>query len=406
MTRVKNRSRLKQVAVIYDAKLRYDVKVIEGVAAYVREVADWDIYIEENALNHQQLPDLRSWKGDGILADFDDPKVARAVMASGIKAVAFGGGYGWYNPASKIPYFFTNNAVVADLAAEHLLQRGFRHFAFCGYQPSPINGWSDERAEAFCRRIRAAGFPCDCHRGPRHSTHNWPEFRDALARWLHSLSKPVAIMAATDKRARQMLDVCRFAGFRVPDDIAVVGVDNDEMLCQLCAPPLSSVEQGARRLGYEAAAQLDRLMNGAKSPRLRVVIDPVGVVARQSTDILSVEDPDVRQALKEISQFACEGITPGEVARKVGCARSTLELRFGQTLRRSIFSEIRRVRIGRAEQLVQETAVPLKQVAARCAFRSVQHMTTKFKQQFGKTPAKLRREGWFRSNRGALALKH
>ena len=282
---------------IYDAKLRYDVKVIEGVAAYVRELDDWDIFIEENALQNQQLPDLRFWKGDGILADFDDPVVAKAVRVSGIPAVAFGGGYGWYDPASKIPYIYTNNAAVANLGAEHLLQRGYRHFAFCGYRRTSINGWSDERAQAFGERIRAAGFSCKCHRGPKHSAHNWPAFRDALAGWLRSLPKPVAIMAATDKRALQVLDVCRFAGFRVPDDIAVVGVDNDEMLCQLCAPPLSSVEQGARRIGYEAAALLDRIMDGAKPPNLRVVIEPVGVVARQSTDILSVDDTDVRAAV-------------------------------------------------------------------------------------------------------------
>jgi len=391
MPRAKS-SRLKQVALIYDAKLRYDVKIIEGVAAYVREVGNWDIFIEENALKDQQLPNLRSWKGDGILADFDDPAVANAVMGSGITSVAFGGGYGWYKPTSKIPYYYTNNAKVAELAADHLTQRGFRHFAFCGYRPTPINGWSDERGRVFSERIRAAGFPCEIYRGPRHAARNWTAFRDSLAKWLRSLPKPVAVMAATDKRARQVLDVCRFADFRVPDDIAVIGIDNDEMLCQLCTPPLSSVEQGARRLGYEAAALLDRMMKGMKPSTLRVVIDPITVVARQSTDILSVEDADVRRAMKEINEFACGGLTPGEVARKVGRARSTLELRFQQALGCTIFSEIRRVRMSRAEQLVRETAIPLKQVAGRCGFRSVQHMTTIFRERVGKTPAKLRRE--------------
>jgi LacI family transcriptional regulator len=384
-------SRLKQVAVIYDAKLRYDVKIIEGVAAYVREVNDWDIFIEESALQNQKLPNLGAWKGDGILADFDDPTVARAVMRSGVTAVGFGGGYGWYEAASRVPYYYTNNAAIAELAADHLLQRGFRHFAFCGYHRTPINGWSDERAQSFSGRIHAAGFQCQHYRGPKHATRDWPAFRDSLARWLRSLPKPVAIMAATDKRARQVLDVCRFAGFRVPDDIAVVGVDNDEMLCQLCTPPLSSVEQGARRLGYEAAALLDRMMAGAKPASVRMIIDPVAVVARQSTDILCVEDPQVRQALKEINSAAGTGIMPAEVAKRVGCARSTLELRFHQALGRTIYAEIRRGRDSRAEQLVRETSLPLKQIAARCGFRSIQHMTTVFRERLGKTPAKLRR---------------
>ncbi|MES2693276.1 MAG: helix-turn-helix transcriptional regulator [Verrucomicrobiota bacterium] len=134
------------------------------------------------------------------------------------------------------------------------------------------------------------------------------------------------------------------------------------------------------------------MMDGVKPTSLRVVIDPIAVVARQSTDILSVEDEEVRRALKAVNAFACEGITPAEVTRKVGCARSTLELRFRQALGRTIFSEIRRVRVTRAEQLVRETVVPLKQVAGRCGFRSVQHMTTIFREHVGKTPAKLRRE--------------
>jgi LacI family transcriptional regulator len=140
--------RIRQVALIYDAKLPYDVKVMTGVAAYLREKGNWDVYIEENALKDQQLPDLRRWKGDGIIADFDDPHVAAQVEAAGITAVAFGGGYGWYDPASDIPYVFTNNEAVAQLAAEHLLNRGFRSFAFCGYPRTPINGWNGLRRDS------------------------------------------------------------------------------------------------------------------------------------------------------------------------------------------------------------------------------------------------------------------
>jgi LacI family transcriptional regulator len=384
--------RIRQVALIYDAKLPYDVKVMTGVAAYLRATGSWDVYIEENALKDQQLPDLARWKGDGIIADFDDPHVAAQVQAVGITTVAFGGGYGWYDPASGIPYVFTNNEAVAGLAAEHLLDRGFRSFAFCGYPKTPINGWCEERAKAFADRVGRAGFPCDCYRGRHRSSRNWPALRDALAKWLKTLAKPVGLMAATDKRARQVLDVCRFVGLRVPDDVAVVGVDNDEMLCQLSNPPLTSVEQGARRIGYKAAALLDRMMSGKRRKRLRYVVDPEGVVARQSTDILAVQDEEIAEALRIIRRHACDGITPDEVTRRVARARSTLELRFRKELGKTVFAEIRRVQLDRAERYIRETELPLKQIASQCGFRSVQHMTTLFRRQFGHTPAQHRRE--------------
>ena len=383
--------RIRQVALIYDAKLPYDVKVMTGVAAYLRERGNWDVYIEENALKDQQLPDLGRWKGDGIIADFDDPDVAAQVQAAGIAAVAFGGGYGWYDSASGIPYVFTNNEAVARLAAEHLLNCGFRSFAFCGYPSTPINGWCEERAKAFADRIERAGFPCECYRGRYRSSRNWPALRDALAKWLNSVTKPVGLMAATDKRARQILDVCRSVGLRVPDDVAVIGVDNDEMLCQLSNPPLTSVEQGARRIGYEAAALLDRMMSGKRRKQQRFVVDPEGVVARRSTDILAVQDEEVATALRIIRRHACEGITPDEVTRRVARARSTLELRFRKELGRTVFAEIRRVQLDQAERCIRETELPLKQIASQCGFRSIQHMTTLFRQHFGHAPAQHRR---------------
>src|SRR5258706_5816459 len=161
--------KMRQVALIYDARLAYDLKVMTGVAAYLKEHPHFSVYIEENALKDQRLPDLRSWEGDGIIADFDDPAIATAVVQSKLPAVAFGSGYGWYAPGSSIAYFFTNNRAIADMAADHLLDRGLRNFAYCGYSHTPINGWSREREEWFSKRIAARGFHCRVDRGP-HKT--------------------------------------------------------------------------------------------------------------------------------------------------------------------------------------------------------------------------------------------
>jgi len=383
---------MRHVALIYDARQLYDVKVMAGVAAYVRKVANWSVYIEENSLDDQRLPDLRTWHGDGIIADFDDPRVVAQVTASRIPSVGFGGGFGWYDPASRIPYFHPNNRAIARLAAEHLLDRGFHNFAFCGYPKSIVNGWSQERGREFAERVIESGFACSTYSGRHRTTRDWEGFRASLARWLASLPKPVGLMAADDKRARQVLEVCRLADIQVPDEVAVIGVDNDEMLCQLSHPSLSSVESGARRVGHEAAALLDRLMSGKRPRKHKFVADPEGVVTRQSTDVLAVDDGEVARAVAMIRGNAAAGITVQEVCDTLKLSRSTLELRFKRAMGRTLFAEIRRVQLQRAECLVRESDLTLKEIAAQSGFGSVQHMTTLFAARFGNPPAAYRRQ--------------
>ncbi len=385
------------MALIYDARQLYDVKVMAGVAAYMRRVDNWSVYIEENSLADQSLPDLRTWHGDGIIADFDDPRVAAQVTASKLPSVGFGGGFGWYDPASRIPYFYPNNRAIARLAAEHLLERGFHHFAFCGYPASLLNGWSQERSREFAGRVAEAGFECSAYSGRHRSTRDWEGFRASLAQWLTSLPKPVGLMGADDKRARQVLEVCRLAGIQVPDEVAVIGVDNDEMLCQLSHPSLSSVESGAWRVGHEAAALLDQLMSGRRPRTQKFFADPEGVVTRQSTDVLAVDDAEVARAVAMIRDNAAVGITAQAVCGALKLSRSTLELRFKQAMGRTLFAEIRRVQLKRVEGLVRESNLTLKQIAAQCGFASVQHMTTLFAARYGSPPAAYRRKVSVRS---------
>jgi LacI family transcriptional regulator len=381
----------RKIALVYDARYTYDLKVMSGVASFLQERRHYSIYIEENALKDQRLPDLGSWHGDGIIANFDDPTVARLVRQSKLPVVGYGGGRGYDLPGTSIPYFSTNNRAIAAIAAEHLLERGFRHFAYCGYARTPINGWSAEREAAFVRFVRSRGGSCtvfaDRHRSPRR----WAALQRALGDWLRALPKPVAVMAANDHRGRQLLDACRAHDLTVPDEVAVVGVDNDELLCRLSSPPLTSIEQGARNLGYGAAALLDALMEGKPIRRRRLVIDPVGVVTRQSTDVLAVDDPAVARAMSFIRARACDGIKVPHVVAFTAISRSGLEARFRTVLGSTIRTAIRRVQLERARHLVTETNLPLKQVASDVGFRSVQQMTTLFKDAFGRTPATHRR---------------
>jgi LacI family transcriptional regulator len=381
----------RKIALVYDARLAYDLKVMSGVASFLQEKRDYSVFIEENALEDQRLPDLASWQGDGIIANFDDPNVARLVRRSKLPVVGYGGGRGSDVAGAAAPYFSTNNQAIAALAAEHLIERGFRHFAYCGYAPTPVNRWSQEREAAFVQTVGGSERSCavfsDRHRSPRR----WTALQAALGEWLVTLPKPVAIMAANDHRGRQLLDACRAHDLVVPDEVAVLGVDNDELLCRLSSPPLTSVEQGAHHLGYAAASLLDSLMAGRPTRQRRFVIDPVGVVTRQSTDVLAIDDPDVSRAMTFIREHACRGIKVPHVVAAAAISRSGLEARFRETLGGTIHSAIRRVQLERARHLVSETDIPLKQVAADVGFRSVQHMTTLFRGAYGMTPARHRR---------------
>jgi LacI family transcriptional regulator len=381
---------MRHVALIYDATRAYDLKVMTGVAAYMQEGAGWNVYIEENSLKDQRLPDLRTWEGDGVIADFDNPRVAAAVVESKLPAVAFGSGYGWYAPESRIPYFFTNNRAIAHLAADHLLDRGFRNFAFCGYPRTPINGWSEERERAFAARLKRRGFACLVYRSGHAAGRGWTVMQSVLREWLDALPKPLGVMAANDHRARQVLEACRAQSLRVPEEVAVIGVDNDELLCQLSSPLLTSVEQGARQLGHEAAVLLDRIMDGRKPRRRRVVIDPMGVVTRHSTDILAIEDPVVAKAMSFVWEHASRGIKVKDVAEAATCSRATLEARFKAVLGYSVHTAIGNVRLEETRRLVRDTSLSLKQIAAQTGFKSVQHMTTVFGRVFGHPPAEYR----------------
>jgi LacI family transcriptional regulator len=381
---------IRRIALIYDARLAYDLKVMTGVAAYLQESGNYSVYIEENALKDQRLPDLRSWNGDGIVADFDHPAVAKAVAQSKLPVVGFGSGYGWYVQESSIPYFFTNNKAIATMAADHLLARGFRHFAYSGYAQTPINGWSEERKQAFGRHLNERGFSCEVYQPHYKTSHRWASVQRSLGKWLMSLPKPLGVMAANDNRARHVLEACRASGIRVPQDVAVIGVDNDELLCQLSSPPLSSVEQGAKRIGYNAAALLDQLMCGNKPPQGRFVIDPSGIIIRESTDVLAIDDPAVARAMAFIQEHAFDGINVPDVVSATAISRSGLETRFGRALGYTVRTAIRQVQLERARRLISDTNLPLKQVAANTGFRSVQHMTTLFGKAFGRSPAKYR----------------
>lgn len=379
-----------EVALIIDSGRPYDRRIIRGVAAYVQKHRhDWSLYVEEDPIS--RLPDLDAWAGDGILANFDDRRIAEAVTSLGVPVVGVGGGYGYYEENPEIPYVRTDNRAISRLAAEHLIDLGFRRFAFCSEPPTRSNGWAKERADAFCECVAEAGFECDVYAGRHSPAKQWRKSQAALQEWLGRLSRPVGMMACNDARARHVLQACRVAGLRVPDDIAIVGVDNDDIMCELTQPPLSSVEQGAIRVGFEAAALLDEMMSGKTPLEQRMAVLPERLVARQSTDVMAVADEEVAESIRFIRQHACDPIQVRDVLEVARMSRSTLESRFREAIGRSIHAEIRRVQIDAARRLLITTNMPIKEVVQRVGVSSVQYFTAMIRHATGQTPGEIRK---------------
>ncbi len=390
----------RQILLVIDSTNPHQRKIAQGVATYAHQKGNWTFHIVQDSLENlpyliqdplQISPNLRAWHVDGSIAYFHSKKTAMAVQRMEIPVVAIEPECGWRDPKWAIPWFTTDNKAIGRLVAQDLVERGLTQLAFCGIPRTDVTGWSADRQTAFEQYAREAGIPCSVFLGDSSEDDKPDKLSKKLAAWLKSLDKPVGLMASYDVRARHLLMTCRSLGLLVPEDVAIVGVDNDELMCELSNPPLSSVEQGSRRIGFEAASLLDQLMAGRKSPQLRFTVEPEGIVARHSSDTLAIKDVEVAAALQFIRRHACEGIQVPDVVRTIAISRSAIESRFKAVTGRTIHTEIQRVQIERARQLVTATDLSLKQVATEVGFRYLQHMTTLFRLHVGQTPSEYRK---------------
>lgn len=374
-----------KVALLVETSNTYAREVLHGIRNYQREREGWSIYLAEHGRGEILPGWLQSWQGDGIIARVENEKICRAILHTKLPAVDVSFGL----EHSPFPRVVTDSLATTRLAAEHLLERGFTNFGYCG---ESRYHWSRLRSDLFAGQIRSAGHKCAIFES--HGKHGrgdaWELELDAIAEWLQKLSKPVGIMACYDIRGQQVLEACRRLNIAVPDEVAVIGVHNDELLCELCDPPLSSVIPNARRAGYEAAALLDRMMRGEKIPSQRLLLAPVGVATRQSTDVVAVSDPQISRAVRFIREHACEGITVEEVLKAVPMSRTSLERRFKQLLSRTLHDEILRVKIDRAKSMLATTDLTMALISERAGFEHVEYFSVAFKRIVGDTPGRFR----------------
>lgn len=375
------------VALLIETSNAYARGLLEGVMDYVRQHRPWSIYLPELGRGDRPPDWLRRWKGDGIIARIETREIARAVKNTRLPSVDVSAAR--YLPA--VPWVETDDKAIAKLAAGHLLERGFKTLAFCG---DPRFNWSNWRRDHFARAVHAAGARCLTYDSPA----GLGQEHRRLISWVKKLPRPVGVMSCYDIKAQQLLDACRDLDVAVPEEVAVVGVDNDRLLCTLTSPPLSSVVPNTHRTGYEAAALLARMMRGRKVPPKAHLIPPLGVETRQSTDVLAIEDRDIAAAVRFIREHACDGITMTDVLKAVPLSRRILESRFHKAMGRTPHEDIVRLRIDRVKQLLGETEHSLERIAALAGFDHPEYMNVAFKREVGRTPGQYR--GQIRPRRG------
>ena len=389
-----------KVALLIESSREYGRGILRGVAAFVRTHGPWSLYFEERSLGGAVPSWLEDWQGDGIIARIESPELLDTIERLSVPAVDV---RGLLKLPPRVPLVETNDRTVVRLALAHLRERGFGRIAYCGF---PGANYSIRRYKFLVEETRQTGMDVDVFESA--DTGNGMEttlieagglFHEReVANWLETLEKPVGLMACNDIRAQQVLNACRELGIAVPDDIAVIGVDNDELLCELCDPPLSSVVPDTETIGFRAAEILDQLTHGEQPEQQSAFVEPRGVVARRSTDTLAISDRELACAMRYIRDHACEGITVDDVVRNIAFSRSSLERRMAAQFQTTPKNEINRVRLEKVRSLLAETDFKLGKIAGLAGFAHPEHMNTLFRVTFNETPGAYRRKAQERSS--------
>jgi len=375
-----------QVALLIETSNAYARGLLEGVTAYLREHRGWSIYLSEHGRGDSVPAWLHGWKGNGIIARIENRVIANVVRQRGLPTVDVSAA----RLLPHLPWVETDNEAMARVALEHLLERGFRNLGYCGL--SDYN-WSIWRCEQFKRLAEQAGCACRVHmtrrRGDR-AADSAAEQRE-LAAWVRSLPKPAGVWTCYDIRGRQLLEACHAENLRVPDDVAVIGVDNDLLLCELADPPLTSVIPDTHRTGYMAAQLLEKMMDGKKVRSAPHFVEPLGIATRRSTDVLAINDPDISAAVHYIRDHACDGISVTQVLDVVPLSRRTFEKRFASLIGRTPHEQIIRTQVQRARELLRDTDLPLKAIAERVGVRHAEYLCVLFKRVMAMSPGQYRK---------------
>lgn len=390
-----------RIALLFNANKIYDREIIAGIGNYLQSTrVVWDLFLEDDF--RCRLNGIEQWRGDGIIADFDDPAVSAALAQCRLPVVAVGSSYrDAAQYPSDLPYIATDNLKLIKLAYGHLIDVGLQQFALYSLPDAPENRWAQEREAAFLDLLAEDGLSGAIYRGASTSAPAWNETLEQLSAWLLALPKPIGIVAVTDARARHLLQACLMAGLAVPEQVAIIGIDNDPLTRTLTRTPLSSVIQGTEEMGRTAAHFLHKMLHGARFPGVRILVPPVGINVLASSKHEPLASPYVMRARHFIRQYACQGVKTEQVADYVGVSRSSLEEYFRRELGHTVHHEILRHKLDAAQSLLAEHNASSAEIAIRCGFTSLQYMYAVFRRELGCTPKEYQERARDRTDRSA-----
>ena len=377
---------VRRIVLLIDQDSSFSRDVIRGVGRYALSE---NCEFHNGPLDWRAFRACREWEPDGIIAHLTTPRIARNMQAIGKPLVDIACAC----PDLAVPVVAVDHTAVGSMAAKHLLNLS-RSFVQFGYFGSSQAYYSKLQQASFLATLLEAGYTTStCNIGSllhRRRLGSWTGADQKAKQWLTNLPKPTAVFACNDVLARDLVRCCTLLGYQVPEDVAIVGVSNDEFECQSASPPISSVAVPGLEIGYEAARLLGRLMAGKKRVK-SIFLSPINVVQRRSTDVLLLGDPEVAAAMAFIQQHACEEITVEDVSESATVGRRTLEAKFRSLLKRTVLDEIHRVRIEKAKELLATTDLSMSRVAKVSGFGNAQWFATVFRQKSGSSPTDYRR---------------
>lgn len=368
-------------------------QILNGILRYAHQRGPWEFHLITDLRGEQGLRRTRDWGCTGAIALVGSASRADAVLAAGVPVVFFNPPPALLTAGKAAPRWccaVRDQLSLGRAGADYFLDRHYAHFAFVG----EVNrsSWSRERENGFAARVEERGF--FCHRYPALPKRERDDFgleQRRLRAWLRGLPKPVALMAAWDRRARQILDICLDSGIPVPHEIAVLGIDNDEILCETTTPSLSSVALDGENNGFEIAGLLDRLMRGDRSTQATVLkLGMASIVSRRSTETTCVAEPLIARALTFIQANVCHAVTVDAVACHLNISRRLLEIKSRQALGRTIRDEIQRMRFDRVRSLLRSTNLTVSEIASACGFCDTSHLCLRFREMFQLSPSAFR----------------
>jgi len=393
----KRRAKSPQIVIFHEGTIKASRDKILGILKYARIHGPWRIHRMEGRPNEQILREFNAWGATGIILESaisgHSTHFHEAITKAGLPTVILDPHEDWLRPDhsfSKFSVVYCDGKTVGQMGADHLLERKLTSFAYV--DDVQCSNWSVLRRESFVEYLSKAGYPCHVYKTlTDEEKTDWGVEQKRMIPWLHSLPKPVGIMAAMDVRGQQILDVCHVAKINVPHEVCVLGVDNDEIVCDTTIPPMSSVMIDNENGGYLAAQILDGLMHQRIRKRHIASYRPLYVVSRRSTEIALISDQLVIDALEYIRINAGLNLRVTDIARHLNVSCRLLELHFKKTLNTTVINEIQRFRFDYIKKLLLESDLSIGEITRLCGLENESHLGAIFKKKFGITMTQFRK---------------